>query len=651
LKKYILAHPFALSITVFLGIVTQGIATSISFFVMFIIDSIATGEISRLFISAYIGIGVIVFFYIALFLYSRMVAYFSYKTVLQLKKDVFFSILETKISDFNRSNSANYISLINNDIKMVSDNYINSILALTKDITTMIFALTAMALLSPVNAIIALVLSSAPLIIPFIFGKRLSQTNMLYMNTMAKLNEKVKDFLLGFEVIKTFGIEKNVEAKFSQSAISAEKSRYNASKVNVQVGSFSGTILVATQIITYLVAGYFVITGSITIGAVIAIAGLSASIIQPIQLVSLNISKIKSTKEIRDGLEDMMTVKNSQERDGIIDFSDGIKVENLSYKYERIDEKPIVNPKKPKMHIIPNDGRSIEETLKSVGIDSNDANLVQHQGELPLTESGEIDTALLLASHGFDNFDISKAKVMQIGNIPVNNDNAGSLDGAVLKNISYDFKRGGKYAIVGESGSGKTTLIKILMGYYDDYIGHVFVDNVEIRDINRESLYKSISMIHQNVFILDDTLRNNITLENPYSDEEYRSVIDKAHLNDVYQSVESLANVGESGNTLSGGEKQRIAIARALIKGAKAIILDEAMANLDNETAYNIEKTLINTSDLTCIFVTHRYTKEVLQQCDGIIALRDGEICESGSFDELYEKKGYFYSLYNISGR
>jgi len=226
-----------------------------------------------------------------------------------------------------------------------------------------------------------------------------------------------------------------------------------------------------------------------------------------------------------------------------------------------------------------------------------------------------------------------------------------SHEGAVIKNISYKFKPGGKYAIVGGSGSGKSTLLRILMGYYDNYMGSACIGEYEIRDINRESLYQSLSVMHQNVFILDDTLRNNITLYNPYSDDEYEHVIKKAKLCELVASMASSANVGEGGNTLSGGERQRVAIARALIKGSKVLMMDEATSSLDNETAYDIENALVEMPDLTSIFVTHRYTKDILQKCDGILVMDKGELVESGTFDELYNKKEYFYSLYSVSER
>jgi len=685
MKKFILAHPFIFAVTILLGIATQGLSAFFSLFLMHVVDSITVGDMDSLITSIYYGMGFVALFFVLLYMYTRFTVMYSYKTIFRLKNDIFSAILRKKISDFNQSNSAKYISAINNDIQMVNDKYIASILAITKDVSTMLFALGAMAFLSPVNALVALILSSSPMVLPAIFGKKLSSTNMTHMRKLSTLNEKVKDFLSGFEVIKTFGIEKNIGEKFSRTALAAEEARYDANKVSVKVGSLSGTSMVATQLVTYLVAGYFVITGSISIGAVIAIAGLSGTIMHPINLMAINFSNIKSTKDIRGGLLETMETPNNITKEAVADFADGITLRNLSFKYEvKVEKKGVSTKRKPTIRMVQMDGRSLEETLASVGITSTDnvrvmdgsnidpdtlegildpsknaSKKVMEEAGIPLNEHGEPDIAAILASHGYTDVDMSQVKVIQSDNTDevadlLNEFGAATNQpkppiGAVLKNVNYSFKKGGKYAIIGGSGSGKSTLLKLVMGYYDDYLGELIVGNSEIRDVNRESLYGSLSMIHQNVFLLDDTLRNNITLDNPYTDQEFESAVTSAKLLDVIDALPngSLSRVGEGGNTLSGGEKQRVAIARALIKGCEVMILDEAMASLDNETAYEIENALLTNESLTCIFVTHRYNKELLQKYDGILVMKKGELVESGTFDDLYDQKGYFYSLYN----
>ncbi len=219
-----------------------------------------------------------------------------------------------------------------------------------------------------------------------------------------------------------------------------------------------------------------------------------------------------------------------------------------------------------------------------------------------------------------------------------------------LKNINLKFERNKKYAIVGESGCGKSTLIKLIMRYYNEYEGKITIDNKDLNKIYSSDLYKTISMIQQNVFMFDDSIKENIRLFSNYSDESVIESCKRSGIMGLINRLEDGINslVGENGNKLSGGEKQRIAIARALINETKILILDESTSALDNETAYSLEKSLLNLENLTMIVVTHKLIKNLLIDYDEIIVMKDGMVIEKGSFEELIDIKGYFYSLYYI---
>ena len=236
-------------------------------------------------------------------------------------------------------------------------------------------------------------------------------------------------------------------------------------------------------------------------------------------------------------------------------------------------------------------------------------------------------------------------------NIKVKNlDFAYSKDRKTLNNINLTFEKNKKYAIVGESGCGKSTLIKLLMRYYKNYNGKICIDDKDIQNIYSHDLYKNISMIQQNVFMFDDTIKENIKLFSNHSDEEVLEVCKRSGLSNLINvlpnGIDSL--VGENGNKLSGGEKQRIAIARSLINDTKILILDESTSALDNETAYNLESSLLSIDDLTLIVVTHKLIKNILVNYDEIIVMKNGMVIEKGNFEELINLKGYFYSLYYL---
>lgn len=220
----------------------------------------------------------------------------------------------------------------------------------------------------------------------------------------------------------------------------------------------------------------------------------------------------------------------------------------------------------------------------------------------------------------------------------------------ILDSIDLNINKGEKVAIVGRSGSGKSTLLRLVLRYYDDYAGKILIDGRNIKDIKLSSIYELMSIIQQNVFMFDDSIEANISLYGDYTDEEIDRVIKLSGLKSL---IVSLTNgkktmVGENGSNLSGGEKQRISIARALIKNTPIILLDEATANLDAETSYDIEDSLLDIEGLTSLVVTHKLNPELLKKYDKIIVLENGKIIEEGNFYKLMEQKGFFYNLYSI---
>ena len=227
-----------------------------------------------------------------------------------------------------------------------------------------------------------------------------------------------------------------------------------------------------------------------------------------------------------------------------------------------------------------------------------------------------------------------------------------SYDGEVnqIEDISMQFEPGKKYVIVGESGSGKSTLAKLIMGFYDNF-GEIKLDGVELADYKREQLYGSLNYMQQDVFLFADSLYNNITLYKKYDSECVEDVIDRAGLRELVDSLPDglLTLVSENGSNLSGGEKQRIGIARALLSGAKYLVLDEVTASLDAIMENQIENTILDISSVGSIIITHRLNPNLLNRCDEIIVLRDGRIAEKGSFNELMQQKGYFYGFYIVN--
>lgn len=198
----------------------------------------------------------------------------------------------------------------------------------------------------------------------------------------------------------------------------------------------------------------------------------------------------------------------------------------------------------------------------------------------------------------------------------------------VLKNASALFKKGGKYLIVGPSGSGKSTILRLLRKYFNPDQGQILLDQTSLAEIETESYYQKLANIEQNVFIFDDTIRNNITLYHEIPEEEFNQAIQAAGLENLLVSRKNGAEdiLVNNGAELSGGEKARIAIARGLLSEAEIILLDEPFASLDDETAQKIEQSLFALPEVTVINVSHIIFEDTKHLYDKIYLVKDGQI-------------------------
>lgn len=222
-------------------------------------------------------------------------------------------------------------------------------------------------------------------------------------------------------------------------------------------------------------------------------------------------------------------------------------------------------------------------------------------------------------------------------------------DHPVLENISCKFETNKKYALVGASGSGKSTLLNLLMAARSDYDGEILYGDTELNKIASGALYDTQSIIQQNVFVFNATIRENITMFKSFPEDKIDEAIRLSGLNELIREKGEDYLCGENGSGLSGGEKQRISIARSLLKNSRILLIDEATAALDKETAHQVSCAILNLKNITAITVTHALEEGILRKYDGILTLKNGRITETGTFDELIEKKGYFYSLYTVS--
>ncbi|HPK53893.1 MAG TPA: lipid A export permease/ATP-binding protein MsbA [Smithellaceae bacterium] len=221
---------------------------------------------------------------------------------------------------------------------------------------------------------------------------------------------------------------------------------------------------------------------------------------------------------------------------------------------------------------------------------------------------------------------------------------------AVLKNINLSIKAGEVVAFVGMSGGGKTSLVNLIPRFYDVSAGRILIDGHDLRDVSIKSLRNQIAIVTQQTILFNDTVKNNIAYGDIERTEE--DIINAAKAANAHDFIMKLpqqydTNIGELGTKLSGGEKQRISIARALLKNAPILILDEATSSLDTEAEIEVQEALDNLmKGRTTLVIAHRLS--TIRNADRIIALVNGEIVEEGNHESLLSRRGEYFRLYNL---
>ena len=217
----------------------------------------------------------------------------------------------------------------------------------------------------------------------------------------------------------------------------------------------------------------------------------------------------------------------------------------------------------------------------------------------------------------------------------------------IINDLSFKINKNSSVALVGESGSGKSTIIKLIMGLVKYNKGNILIDNNELSKLNLNTFYDNITYVSQEAPIFDGTLRENLIFDKKINDDEIIKILNLVYLNKFYEKLENGLDteLGEKGVRMSGGERQRVALARLFFDDSKIIILDEATSAMDNITEKHVMENIVKQLDnKTLIIIAHRL--ETIKDVDKIYVLFDGVIQEQGKYDELKSKNGYFTKLY-----
>ncbi|MBE6050328.1 MAG: ABC transporter ATP-binding protein [Clostridium sp.] len=221
---------------------------------------------------------------------------------------------------------------------------------------------------------------------------------------------------------------------------------------------------------------------------------------------------------------------------------------------------------------------------------------------------------------------------------------------SIIKGLDFKINPGENVAIIGRNGAGKTTIINLILRFLTPTSGEILLDGKDINSIKLSDYRNLISMVSQEIYLFNKTIRENIMINSKKADAEMYSVVEKCgadkfieEMPDKYESI-----VGERGSKLSGGERQKVAMARALLRESKILILDEATANYDIKAEQEINDVIReNYKDKTTIMITHR--PDVLRQVDKVIVINDGQVEDMGNHEELYERNEFYRQMVSVT--
>ena len=480
------------------------------------------------------------FLLLGMFLYMQ--ALFSKKVICkimyQIRFDSFKGTLEHTFQDFSKKNTADYISAITNDVKILEDNFLLPLFEVVQYSVIFVSSFMLMIYFDPLVTVCTLAAIAVLFVIPSLFGTILEKRQGIFSQKMSGFTADLKDIFSGFEVIKSYSMERYIACRFNKSNEDAAEAKYSVDKIVALNEGASAFLALMVQVVVLFLSAYFIITGRLTAGTLLGLVQVSSNLANPLVIIFTNIPKMKSVKPVIDRLNKLSDYKKEYQDKNVPEFQQKISVTNLCFSYHEEKE--------------------------------------------------------------------------------------------VLHNINCVIEKGKKYAVVGKSGCGKSTLIKLLAGYFSDYSGDIFYDGIEMGVLNRNAVSQLSSIIHQNIYMFDETIYDNICLHENYAKEMVDRAVRDSGLSEFVSELQDglYYKVGENGCNLSGGQKQRIAVARALIRNKPVLILDEGTSAVDRQTAYDIENRLLQIGGLTLINITHNTDSRLLKLYDCIWKIENGMLEE-----------------------
>lgn len=540
MNRYFIKYKYITIITLFIVFISSLMSVGGAFILSDVVNSATLLDKKEL--AKYIYIAV--FYLIVLRCVGKLDNYFQNELVdkisVSLRKDYFSAVINENRTVFHNKTVGNYMSVIINDVDIITSSYVSFLLSIVASIVAVCAAIISMIYINPLLLGFSIIIGIIYILISSSFSKKLIRYKDQWKKSLELYTNQIKDLLSGFDVIRDFSLQNKTIKMFKEDS---EKLGEYKKKLCIKVENLNNANVILGQLIVFAIvfsSSYLVAVNKMTVGELIALVQLMLAMITPLQELIASINEIKSLANIKN--EFINIINNKQ-----------IEANTTQQVYPEYGKK-----------------------LNDICFES--------------------------VSFSYD-------------------------DGReILKNINLNLKIGKKYVILGESGSGKSSLVSLLLNHYQNYQGKITIDGKDYKELSSDSLAKLFAVVQQNVILFDGTIEDNITLFKNVSLEEIKEVMRIACLSKFIKQKWMHREIKENGLSLSGGEKQRISIARALLMKRKILILDEATSAIDELTSKQILSQILEVKDQTCIAIMHYLPDSVKEMFDYVYILKDGKL-------------------------
>lgn len=455
---------------------------------------------------------------------------------LNMKRFYIRKIFRKNISEFQKENTATYISRLTNDCNTLDTNFIDGMFTIFDGATRFGVGIWILSTVSKDMISLAIVVAIVTSIVSGALSSPVSKKVKERSDMFDGYTSYIKEVLSAFHIVKTNLLHEKVTTDYNEKSTNIQQKGYVIEKMNTFIFGIQNGMFVLTMYLCMCYLTYLAVKGSITAAGALTVSQGIQRLTWPLMMMSEAMPKVFASRGLGKKVNDSLKNRYEHEENlSMTEFTDKIQLQDVGFTYSEEEEK--------------------EKTLY---------------------------------------------------------------------NVNMELVKNGKYLIVGPSGGGKSTLLKLLRKYYEVSEGSLIIDGKPLADIKKEDYFSLIANIEQQVFIFEDTLRNNLTLYKEYREEEILKAIEVAGLTTFVQNLPNGLDtmIYDNGKNISGGERSRVVIARAMLSKASILFMDEAFAALDLERAREIEETILNLENITVINVSHVIFKETKSRYDKVFHVK-----------------------------